>query len=551
MPYQVQQIIKGKSAPVCVSKDDSVSQALSIMIEHDFSQLPVVHQEDNFIIPDGLITYESIIRGIRNFKANIEDLKVRNVMVTAPIYSEEEDLFDILDRLKDTNAVLVRSEDSNDLAAIVTSYDASEYFRKRTEDLMRVEDIEVMVKDFIKAAYANENGDLNEDKLQTAINLVTSSVTKDLPSGEKAKTFNELTLAEYISLLLKSDTWPFLAPVFGVPREHIRELLNGIREIRNGLAHFRLDISADERDKLKFGTEWMAKCQEAYQEIQRERLIQKAINQYNQNETLVTVNPPLEEPEIVLDVGEVTGTETSMKGGRYAALADWLQNQPGRVDQVQLTFNQIEEIIKTDLPASARNHRAWWANDSVSHNQSQLWLDAGWRSSFVNLTEGRVTFNRIAEREKAYIAFFSSLLDELRKKAEFPIRQVNPDGASWIGVSMITCGGRAYAWFNYSFSRDWRFRAELYLDLPDQQMTKAVFDKLLAQKDKIEAQLGGVTWERLDDRNASRIVKYHEGHISEINKHAELRNWAVAAMTKLNQVLREPAEKAISEVIQG
>ena len=552
MPYQVQQIIKGKSSPVCVEKADSVSKALSIMIEHDFSQLPVTHEKDNFPIPDGLITYEGIIRGIRNFKARIEDLKVRDVMVSAPIFSEEDDLFDILDRLKDTNAVLVCSEYEDYLSAIVTSYDASEYFRKRTEDMMRVEDIEVMVKELIKAAYTLENEELDEAKLQETINRVTASAAKDPTSSAKIKMFNDLTMADYISILLMKETWPFFEPIFGVPKEFVRELLNGVREIRNGLAHFRGDTTADARDKLKFGTEWMTKCQEQYQNFKREQDRLKLLDVLKDSKSPAVIDfPPAEEPTIYFGASGSTGTESSTSGGRYAALADWLQNQPGRVDQIPLTFNQIEEIIKSDLPASARKHRAWWSNDTVGHSHSQLWLDAGWRTTYINFSEGRVTFTRIKEREKAYISFFSSLLDELRKKADFAIKDAYPDGTSWIIVQTIPSGGPAYGSFNYSFSRDWRFRVELYLDLPVQHKTKAVFDKLLAQKGSVEAQIGEVSWERLDERNASRITLYHEGHISEVKKHAELRKWAVDTMMKFYQVLRGPAEQAIGEVIEA
>src|SRR6266849_2861991 len=99
MPYQVQQIIEGKGAPVCVTSEESVAKALTLMIEHDFSQLPVIRKEDNFDIPLGMITYEGILRGIRNFGAGIADLMVGDVMDSAPIYTVEDDLFDILDRL--------------------------------------------------------------------------------------------------------------------------------------------------------------------------------------------------------------------------------------------------------------------------------------------------------------------------------------------------------------------------------------------------------------------------------------------------------------------
>ena len=93
--------------PVCVFRNDPVTKALALMIEHDYSQLPVIKKEHDFDVPEGMITHEGILRGIRNFNAKIEELKVRDVMIDAPVYSLEDDLFDILDQLKDTNAVLV------------------------------------------------------------------------------------------------------------------------------------------------------------------------------------------------------------------------------------------------------------------------------------------------------------------------------------------------------------------------------------------------------------------------------------------------------------
>lgn len=169
MAYQIHQIIEGKGSPISVTKDDTVSKALSLMIEHDYSQLPVISREEKakdmtIDTPEGMVTYESILRGIRNFQAKIEELKIQDVMISAPIYSYDDDLFDIFDRLKDSNAVLI-TEDiglGEDLVGIVTSYDATEYFRNRTEDMMRVEDIELIIKDFILGIYLKDDGEIDE-----------------------------------------------------------------------------------------------------------------------------------------------------------------------------------------------------------------------------------------------------------------------------------------------------------------------------------------------------------------------------------------------------
>ena len=58
MPYQVEQLLEGKGPLVWVTKDDTVMRALSLMLEHDYSQLPVFNKDSEFDIAEGMITYE-------------------------------------------------------------------------------------------------------------------------------------------------------------------------------------------------------------------------------------------------------------------------------------------------------------------------------------------------------------------------------------------------------------------------------------------------------------------------------------------------------------
>ncbi|MFC3800959.1 hypothetical protein [Cohnella sp. GCM10012308] len=51
---------------------------------------------------------------------------------------------------------------------------------------------------------------------------------------------------------------------------------------------------------------------------------------------------------------------------------------------VTLSMHQNEEIIVFALPASATNHRAWWAND-ITHSQAKAWLLADWEVDAVFL----------------------------------------------------------------------------------------------------------------------------------------------------------------------
>lgn len=82
---------------------------------------------------------------------------------------------------------------------------------------------------------------------------------------------------------------------------------------------------------------------------------------------------------------------------KYDALGKYLESQPATTSSVTLEFRQIERILGFDLPASAREHRPWWAN-TASHSYT-VWLEAGWETSKVDMASGRVTFVRTGLRK--------------------------------------------------------------------------------------------------------------------------------------------------------
>ena len=76
---------------------------------------------------------------------------------------------------------------------------------------------------------------------------------------------------------------------------------------------------------------------------------------------------------------------------KYDALHEYLRRKA--TSRVTLSFKDVEGIIGDALPRSARERRAWWANDRT-HVEAQAWLAAGWQSASVSLVEERVTFFR-------------------------------------------------------------------------------------------------------------------------------------------------------------
>ncbi|GIG55789.1 hypothetical protein Lfu02_01610 [Longispora fulva] len=76
---------------------------------------------------------------------------------------------------------------------------------------------------------------------------------------------------------------------------------------------------------------------------------------------------------------------------KYDPLRDHLAGSRVAAEELLMTFEEIEGLVGP-LPASARAHRAWWANDSKV--QAQAWRAAGWRVRSVDQRAGRVVFAR-------------------------------------------------------------------------------------------------------------------------------------------------------------
>lgn len=79
--------------------------------------------------------------------------------------------------------------------------------------------------------------------------------------------------------------------------------------------------------------------------------------------------------------------------GSYEPLRLYLAGRDD--DRVEVSFDALERILGRKLPASARNHRAWWSNATQGHSHARGWLDAGWEVDEVNLTAERVAFRKV------------------------------------------------------------------------------------------------------------------------------------------------------------
>jgi hypothetical protein len=141
-----------------------------------------------------------------------------------------------------------------------------------------------------------------------------------------------------------------------------------------------------------------------------------------------------------------------------------------------------------------------------------------------------------SERSLRYRAFFERVLSEFKARRPAATTASRVAAQNWFPFS----AGRSGLAFTWAFVTGNRLRTELYIDAETQDAAKAIFDALKARAEEIELGFGEpLSWERLDRKRASRVGLYRDVPVSpDPVDNAELVEWAVDSMVRLNDVLR-------------
>lgn len=151
----------------------------------------------------------------------------------------------------------------------------------------------------------------------------------------------------------------------------------------------------------------------------------------------------------------------------------------------------------------------------------------------------------VSETKEKYRAYFQSLIDDLRNNHKFTnARSGQPQ--SW--YNFASENSKVYK-YGMSFSRS-RARVEIYLDCGNGLKNDAIFKKLLADKDKIEHELGRkVEWEDLPNRRACRVASYRDGSIDDDSAALEeIKNWSIENLIKFKEVFPKFINEALKAV---
>ena len=153
------------------------------------------------------------------------------------------------------------------------------------------------------------------------------------------------------------------------------------------------------------------------------------------------------------------------------------------------------------------------------------------------------TQTKVQNRHTIRIDFWKTLLEKTNQKIDL-FQNISPSKNNWIG----TGSGVRGAPYNFVVSGQYA-RVEIYIDRGNKEENKQAFDFLFDKKDSIEKEFGNtLTWERLDDKRASRIKYETQGNVFDKEQWEQMSDFMLDAMIRLEKTFKSYMLKVNSEL---
>lgn len=155
-------------------------------------------------------------------------------------------------------------------------------------------------------------------------------------------------------------------------------------------------------------------------------------------------------------------------------------------------------------------------------------MPTNWTNEIKSIT------SKVSNRNQSYQQFYEELLGRYFNK-HMQQRRIKALAQSWVGFG----AGRSNLAFNWTFRNVNRFSVELYISTPDQEKNKEYFDKIKELTN--DPEMNELSWERLNDRIASRVAVYTDGDVrqalSDETEKERLIQWGITWMDKFTKKL--------------
>jgi CBS domain-containing protein len=359
MLFPIAQLIEGREPPLCAQQSILVREALQIMMKHGYSQLPVVNRDGLYV---GMFSERVVAHTYYLLGGNVPILQLTldHCLERVDPLTLDDDLLEACDRLRDDELAVVVVDDRKPVG-IITSNDLTDFFRRRSEDFIKVEDIEVTLRLRTRDAFPDDEA--MDRALQ--LGLGPHPMNPNRPRRE----FNDLSLGDMIAVMTHAENWPRFNGMFE-PLELFRSLMREVRMVRNQLAHFRGRGDQIRNSTLRYAMDWLS--------------MRASASRGDGDDNAAR--------QVLVDREDIPPRTSD---NRWDTLRVWLMGQKKAPSGIRVTFRDIEMLLGGPLPKAARKYAAWWSNQNRNEAQVQAWTGAGWQVAKVDPLMGEVTFQPV------------------------------------------------------------------------------------------------------------------------------------------------------------
>ncbi|MGV9773558.1 CBS domain-containing protein [Streptosporangium sp. NPDC003464] len=235
--------------PVTVPPDQPVPEALKVMKDYGYSQLPVVAGTEVL----GLFSYQTFTERLVGSPWLLEKTKtaislVVDDFVEQAIFVRAADAIDTLFvPLEDADVVLVGDPDR--LQGIVTSSDVIAYLYQVASPYILLKETEVGLRSLIEAAVTAEQ---LAECAQNSLAIIYKGREDQLPT-----TLARMTFDEQVNIVANSKNWPMFSELMGANRDMFNFEIRPIGSIRNDAFHFKRELNEEDLRKLAAARSWV------------------------------------------------------------------------------------------------------------------------------------------------------------------------------------------------------------------------------------------------------------------------------------------------------
>jgi CBS domain-containing protein len=215
--YRISKLAAANTTPTWVFPQQTLSEAITLMMANGFSQLPVMSGERDV---KGIVSWKTIGTRLALKKVGTQ---VSEFIEPVKVVSNDSSIFSVIEDITQGDCVLVKDY-QNKISGIITTADLSEQFGVLSRPFLILGEIENYIRKLLDNRYTKEQ-------------LIESVDPND--SERKIESVSDLTFGEYLRIIENQKRWAALK--LEVDRKMFISKLDKVRSIRNSVMHFDPD----------------------------------------------------------------------------------------------------------------------------------------------------------------------------------------------------------------------------------------------------------------------------------------------------------------------